>query len=138
MLRTSECRAKQRRDAHRLPPPGWCDTCHATGKVHQPSVANAVVGRRTTVTNPLELRRRLATRWNAVTSAGIHIGDKISVSITIGRSIVSPTFLPRSGSLRCFSARRATLRDTRPVARAIVGGATIEKIDTFFPVTTTA
>jgi hypothetical protein len=38
----------------------------------------------------------------------------------------------------CFSERRATLRDTRPVARAIVGGATIEKIDTFFPVTTTA
>jgi hypothetical protein len=37
-----------------------------------------------------------------------------------------------------FAERRATLRDTRPVARAIVGGATIEKIDTFFPVTTTA
>jgi hypothetical protein len=31
----------------------------------------------------------------------------------------------------CFSARRATLRDTRPLASAMVGGATIEKIDTF-------
>ena len=44
-----------------------------------------------TVTNPLELRSR-ATRWNAVTRAGISAGDKISTSIKttikIERSIV--------------------------------------------------
>jgi hypothetical protein len=35
-----------------------------------------------------------------------------------------------------FSERRATLRDTRPVLRAKVRGATNEKINAFFSVTT--
>jgi hypothetical protein len=63
------------------------------------SVANAEIGSHTAVANSRESRRRSATKWNAVTSTGISSGDKVSTSITIGKSIVSPTFLPRSGSV---------------------------------------
>jgi hypothetical protein len=91
MLRTSLCRANQRRDAHRLPPPAQGDACATVA-----------------VTNSREFRRRLATRWNAVTSAGIHIGDKISVSINIGNSIVFTyiSFAKRIASCVSMNAAR--------------------------------
>jgi hypothetical protein len=68
---------------------------------------------RETMSRRLRATRRLATRWNTVTTAGISTGDKVSTSIRIGRNIGSPAFLPRSGSLHFFSEGRATLRDSR-------------------------
>jgi hypothetical protein len=102
----------------------------AAGETDQPSVTNAAVGPRTT-------RSRLATRWNAVTTAGISTGLKVSVSMTIGRSIVSPTFLPRSGSLHLLypkAARRCAILE--PASG--LPGPCIEKINTLFSVTTIA
>jgi hypothetical protein len=72
---------------------------------------------------PLRRRSGLATRWNAVMTAGISTGDKVIANITTGRSIVLPTYLPSAKRIAaCFSEGRATPRDCHLVAVAIRSG----------------
>jgi len=91
------CRAKQRHNAHRARASLLVggSFCQQKGR----STVGWESGDRTPdhryqLAGPLRRRLGLATRWNAVMTAGISTGDKVITNITTRRSIVLPTYLP--------------------------------------------